>query len=265
MSDRASNYATLISTKKILYVPICVIIERMATLDSQLFWANKSERLTEDVQQTMLFMLNRFLTELHHTSDAYENGRVGLFMGDWKEDRLRADKIFTNLLNNLRKVGVARTVRGNRAEFGNFAKTLPDEWDRLYSILEKKCRLEYSKNAGDTSNYFHSSSPTNWQRTMASIILSLDNRVTYADPDTYLILLCYSRIKAQFLRQIETMQVKYGDQEKFNKDKILCVSDVDVCLSCPTCMRFTAEIGGRSYLTEKNQDKVLQQLYPGRR
>ncbi len=260
MPERVSAYADLIGTKRILFVPICVIIERMATMSSHLFWAHSADRLSNDTQSQLSAMLRRFKNDLFQTAEAYDKGKVGLFLGDWKQGKIKADRIFTDLLNNLRKV-TQRASRDCKGDFGDSLKKLPEEWDRLYSTLEKKFRFEYVRRSSDTCNYFQSSNSTTWQRTMAATILALDSQAVYDTPDTHLILLCYARIKAQFLRQIEEMQAKAGMANKFDKDKILCASDADARISCPSCLRFTADIVGRSYLTERNQDTKLRTLY----
>lgn len=237
MHVTASNYSTLLRTKNILYLPTCIVIEMMATANSHAFRLQSARDLDIESQKSMLSMLERFHGDLSTTSDAYENGKVKLFMGDWKEDKGKADLIFADLLYNLRVLR-ARAHKSVKPGMDEMENGLGREWGRLCGILDRRCRLNYHKGSKTTVNYFHSSNPANWQRTMAMIILSIDDLLPVERTDTSLILLCYSRIRAQFVRQIEQIQMKTNIKDKFDSGRILCVSDVDVCISCPICMNY---------------------------
>lgn len=232
------NYANILKNCKILYMPSCLIIEMMTKLYSQVSMINISGNI-HAVVPDLLILLRRLNANLRRTSEAYEQTRIKFFIGDWRDDKLRARKLFFNLMSRL---GYLCELVG-RVERDLLFMAIEDmgrEWGNLDHIMEDKCReREFRGKRGPTCRYFRSSSVDSWQQSMANILLSLDTIAEYDDPDTYLILLCYKRIKTQLLREIAAIESKTGTVGKFSPDKILCVSEEDLPITCPSCMLMT--------------------------
>lgn len=232
-----SKYAGILKNLKILYMPSCLIIEMMTKLYSQVSMINLSGDI-HAVVPDLLILLRRMNLNLNTTAEAYREDRIKFFIGDWKDDKLRARKLFFNLMSRL---GYLSELVGKveRQLLFKAIEEMGHAWTSLDRIMEEKCRESEFKPGCGGCQYFRSESQTAWQQIMANILISLDKMADYDDPATYLILLCYKRIKTQLLREIAAIETKQGVSQKFSPDKILCVSDEDLPITCPNCMLMT--------------------------
>lgn len=240
MPGLISNYARLISEKKILFVPSCLVIEMMAAFHSGLVRLPRTGRLTESDLFEILTMLSRLANDLRCTRTAYESGRVNMFVGDWKQDRLKAEKVFAILMESLCWV-YNRSFQPFRDRIRENLVELKERWEKLYALLDAKS-ADCAKDKSCAIRYFHCSDSASWQKTMAQIILSVDDESVYESADAYLLLLCYTRLKTLLVRQIEDLQKRANTKKRFSEDKILCVSEGGGRMTCPMCMLFTDEM-----------------------
>lgn len=244
MSKIVSNYATLISDKKIIFLPTCIVIEIMATMHGHVMRMPVTGRLTEAHLGIMALLLARFTNDLQSTAGAYEAGKVRMFMGDWKLDRLKADRIFFNMMERLEEI-CNRYFDRYRPRLRAMIRDLKREWTRLYRLLDMKSGAGDRCDRDSAVRYFHCNDPKSWRKTMASIVLSMAETFCdelSADANAYLLLLCYTRLKASLIAQIEELQQRSGRRVNFDESKILCVSEQDIRISCPICVSFTEDI-----------------------
>lgn len=237
MAEIRSAYANILNENRILYMPSCLVVEMMTKLYSQVSMINLSVNV-HHVVPDLVVMLERLSFNLKTTARAYEESRIKFFMGDWKEDKLRARKLFFNLMSRL---GYMSELLGevDRKLLYNAIEEMSREWMALDEIMEDKCRQKTECALScDTCRYFRSESNT-WQNVMAKIIMSIDQKADYSEPGTYLILVCYNRIRKGFLNAIEEIEKKTGASTRFSQDRILAVSNEDIPISCPKCALMT--------------------------
>lgn len=256
MHESINTYSLLLTRKKILYVPICLMLERLTRLYGLASQLAPMKALPEETMGFLFRRLQCYVDDIRLTAESYGNGRVKLFMGDWKQKADAANVLCRGLQANLRKIS-GRNAKFHRRDILEALEALQREWNRLCRVLSDKGHTIIFRNPDAGTNYFHSNNLANWQQTMAAIILSIDEEAQQESPDTHLILLCHSRIKAHLVRQIEKIQQKSNAKEKFDKDRILCVDDCDGSTTCPTCMRFSDKT--RNSASIRNS-RLLEQL-----
>lgn len=242
MAANVNSYTNILKDRKILYVPSCLVVEMMTKLYNQVSMINLSDKL-HYVVPDLLILLRRMSLNLRATAEAYRQERIRFFIGDWKDDKQRARKLFYNLMSRL---GYMSELLG-AVEKGLLYKAIEEmteEWTALDQIMESRCNEGYrGDKCAVQERYFRSDSPNNWQQLMAKTVLSLSEDDSLDDPDTYLILLCYNRIRLSLLRVIDELQRKIGGSKRISPEKILCVSREDVCMSCPKCTFMTDCVG----------------------
>ncbi len=241
MSENISNYANLLKTRRILYVPICVFLEKLTTLYGYLARLANEDRRKKERMSELPDLLMRFLSDLISTSQAYDSGRVNFFAGDWRSVRDRADKVMYNLLIILRRFSAQDSGPAN-CHISDIAAALASEWEILHETIDGKPGFGNTLADNAKIRYFCSARAGTWQNTSATIIQALDEQAHYDSPDTYLILLCYNRVKTRFVRQIELLEHKNKERSVFNPDRIVCAYEANVNRSCPTCMVFCGEM-----------------------
>lgn len=238
MPRKQNRYANYLQNYRILYIPTCVIIEMMTRAYSQISQINPIEGEADSTKQ-LFALLHRFLFDIRCTSKAYQDQRIRFFIGDWREDKYRAERIFTNLMSRLRYLA-GRLENEPREMLLDSSRALNYEWDGLGRILAARSARDGDPNGKRAScRYFRSLNASSWQHIMANIILTLDAKAEYEDEDTYLLLLCYSRIRNCIIRKITEMKSRTRASNGFDPEKILCVSNEDIPISCPSCMKMT--------------------------
>lgn len=245
-----SDYVDIIRNKKILYMPSCLVVEMMTKLYSQVSLINLSGNL-HSVVPDLLILLRRLNRNLHATAEAYRDARIKFFIGDWREDKLRARRLFFNLMSRL---GYLSELVG-AVERRLIYKTIEDmgnEWALLDRIMESRCAETGTGKSCGTCRYFRCQDPKGWRQVMANVVLYLDAVTEYPDDDTYLLLLCYKRIRTQLLQEIGSAESKTGAARKFSPERILCVSDEDFPITCPNC----------SCLTDGSDTRVQTRVMP---
>ncbi len=239
MLEIASNYSTLISRKKILHIPTCILIESMATAHGHLAQLLDGKKITEDMLEFTAQTLQRVLVDIKSTRKALSSGDVNTFPGDWRADRYKAAGIFSHLIMK------ANTIQKNsfspyRQELEEILWGLKDVWEKLFMMLDGKYGHGFTHT--NQADYFHGQIANNWLTNMAKTVMSLNNAAIYDSEDTYLILLCFERIKTQVVDKIRELENKNFIRSKFDRDRIICVSDHKIALAYPKCMKFTEDI-----------------------
>lgn len=262
MTALRNSYAEIITDCKILYVPSCLVVEMLTKLYSQVSRINLAG-CAHSVVPDLLVLLRRLSHSLKATAEAYEEKRIRFFIGDWKDDKLRARKLFFNLMSRLGYLCELFGTAERNMLYGSIEEMCA-EWTALDRIMEKAC--EPGEDAGRCliCRYFRSDSSENWRTVMARTILELDAAAEYPDEETYLILLCYERVGKAFVRAIETMRRRGTTAHSFSPERILCISNEELPINCPKCGRMTENL--RQGVTEViHKDYAEARAVPGRK
>lgn len=252
MAAIRSGYANILNENRIQYMPSCLIVEMMTKLYSQVSTINISGNV-HNVVPDLLILLRRLTFNLKTTADAYQESRIKFFIGDWKQDKLRARKLFFNLMSRLGYMSELLGAVEKKLLF-KAIEEMTAEWTSLDQIMENKCRERRCAADCDTCRYFRSDSPNGWHGIMAKNILDLDSRADYGSV-THLLLVCYDRVRRSLLQAIEEVERKTGATGKFAPEKILSVSNEEVPISCPTCSVMTDTIRkGNTEIIRRNYD-----------
>ncbi|MCD8352327.1 MAG: hypothetical protein LUC93_17120 [Planctomycetaceae bacterium] len=237
MTAMRSKYANILNENKILYMPSCLVVEMMTKLYSQVSMINLSNSI-HNVMPDLLILLQRLTHNLRTTATAYREERIRFFIGDWKTDKLRARKLFFNLMSRL---GYMCQLLGpvDKNLLYKAIEEMSSEWRALDVIMERKCEASRCLYDCASCRYFRSDSVDNWQAVMAKTILELDEEANYPDDETYLVLLCYERIRASVLNAIHTLLRRTSGIRQFEANRILYVSNEDLPITCPKCGRMT--------------------------
>lgn len=256
MAAIRSGYANMLNENRIQYMPSCLVVEMMTKLYSQVSTINISGNL-HNVVPDLLILLRRLTFNLKTTADAYEESRIKFFIGDWKQDKLRARKLFFNLMSRLGYMSELLGGVEKRLLF-RAIEEMTVEWSNLDGIMEGKCRERRCSVNCDTCRCFRSDSAQNWHGVMARTILELDAKADYGAV-SHLLLVCYDRIRKSLLAAIEAEERKAGAATRFSPDKILCVSNEEVPIACPTCAGMTDSLrsGGTEVIRKSYGDTAV--------
>lgn len=252
MAAIRSGYANILNENRIQYMPSCLVVEMMTKLYSQVSTINISGNL-HNVVPDLLILLRRLTFNLKTTAAAYQESRIKFFIGDWKQDKLRARKLFFNLMSRLGYMSELLGAVEKKLLF-KAIEEMTAEWASLDQIMEGKCRERRCAVDCDTCRYFRSDSPNGWHGIMAKTILDLDSKADYGSV-THLLLVCYERVRKSLLWAIEEVERKTGATRKFTPEKILSVSNEELPISCPTCAVMTDTIRkGTTEIIRRNYD-----------
>lgn len=235
-----NNYANILKNHKILCMPSCLVVEMMTKLYSQVSTINLSGNLP-NVTPDLLILLRRLTFNLKTTTDAHRQSRIRFFIGDWADDKLRARKLFFNIMSRL---GFISELLG-AVEKGLLFRAIEEmtgEWSELDVIMEKTCGKEVGDGRLPQCGNYRSGNPSNWQHSMADAVLSLDFEKELEDPEMSLMLVCYNRIKQSLLQEAAAIEKKNGSNRRIDPDRVLCASDEDIAISCPKCTLMTESL-----------------------
>lgn len=239
LTGNNNNYGHILRTRRILYMPSCLIVEMMMRLYSQVSTISPGDN-PHVVVPDLLVLLRRLSRNMRATIEAYGESRIKFFIGDWRDDRLRARRVLFNILSRLGHVS-ERLGTVERRMLLDGVERMNREWNDLNMVMEKRCQERACHQKCDTCRFFRSDSPNSWQRVMATTLLSLNDSVVYDDPSAILILLCYKRVKTQLLKEIERVKADTGRIGDFVGARIECMSDEELPLTCPTCSHMAEE------------------------
>ena len=252
MTRLRNDYANTLTEKRILYMPSCIIVEMLTKLYGQVATINLSGNL-HNVTPDLLILLRRMQHNLRVTAEAYEQSRIRFFLGDWRDDKLRARKLFFNIMSRLGYVSELLEHVERNMLFAAI-EGMTAEWTALDRIMDAKAEGDGGGGACAACRYFRDCNTETWKQTMADIVLGLDGEADYGEAD-HLILLCYGRVKQFLLSAIKDIERRNGTPGKFNPDRIAVVSKENVRMSCPKCSAMTASI-------RKDGTQVIEDHYP---
>lgn len=236
MQNANGDYATIIRNNRFHYVPSCIILEMMTKVYSQVAMVNLTGNLHEAIPD-LLVLLRRLNRNLNVTVESYRNSGIRNFIGDWKEDRLRARKLFFYLMSRLGYLCDLVSAAEKRLVY-QAIEDMAREWTSLDQVMSVKCRKETLDTKACLYRNFRNRNEDNWCRIMANIVLYLD-AVTEPEKDTYLLLLCYNRIRKMLLSEIYAGKAGSRHVANFREERILSVSDDEVPLTCSSCAMLT--------------------------
>ncbi len=231
------EFAALLKGRRIHYMPTCVIVEMMTRLYSDIFAIAHAGIMNRAVP-TIVQRLGGMRDNLLATAAAYRAEATRFFTGDWREDKLRARRVFHNIMLQL-KYCAGMIGREERRDLYDAVVGMTAEWIALDRVLDAAAAR---KGGHRICRYFRNCKPDSWKQTMANVILTLDEDAEYGRGDS-LVLLCFERMKRLLLATIDGMERRRGTPGKFNPDRILAVSGEDVPFSCLTCLELTDSLG----------------------
>ncbi len=249
-----SFYLSVLKNKRIVYMPTCLTIERMTKLYSHVSKIQSQADLARQLRG-LLFLLYYFTYEVVATCEAYEESRIKFFVGDWKQDRNRARRLFLNLQVRLAYIG-DQVDPASRSEILELSEKLGAAWDHMREILDMRSGPTTVQDSCSRCRYFRSTNTACWQQIMAKAVLSMGGLEDCRDRDSYLMLMCYNRVKAQLVREIDKLERKYNVNDKFPADKILCISDDDTATGCPNCMTMVDSMNKEVHYDTRRITKV---------
>lgn len=256
-----SNYAAILENNTILHMPTCLVVEMMMRLYSKVSLCNMSGA-RRNIAAATLGLLRRLTHNVNETVRAYAESRIRNFLGDWAVDRKRARKVFFNLLSRLGYICELVEPDDRRLLFGA-VEDMNAAWLRLDSVMEEQGRERAcGKNACVVNRHFRSEHPLIWKEMMASTLLELNAADDGSEPGTVLVLLCYRRIRSNLLRTVEELEKRNGFAIGLDADRVLCLSNEDMTISCPKCVMMTDSLrSGTTEVIHKGYRRVNSSRY----
>jgi hypothetical protein len=240
-----NGYVFMLNSNKVVYLPTCLLFHMITKCFSEMSVVNMAgsvATMVSDVQG----LIGRLTDSFTATARASEENRILHFPGDWKNDRVR----MRNTLNNVvARIGYMGELVGQteRKKLYGMVERLSGAWTSLIRILDGKNTREMQEATRlPCVSYFRSENPDTWKQTMAQMLLSLDAEVSKQSPGRRLILLCHRRVRLALLKEIESIERKQYAQMLFSPDKILCVYNDDLPVTCPTCTKMTETTSKKS-------------------
>ncbi|MCC8107816.1 MAG: hypothetical protein LIQ30_01960 [Planctomycetes bacterium] len=234
MSVLLSHYARILQEKRIMYLPSCVVVEMMARLFSQVSQINLSGNL-HNLMPDLLVLLRRMSTNLHATAESYRSDRIGFLVGSWKEDKLRARKLFFDLMSRL---GYISELLGavEKALLYRAIEEMSKEWAELDRLMEAKLRtrLVASSPPSESARQLRPDSLDGWRSMLVATAADLQTR-SAEEPDLCLVLLCSEKARRAL---IDVIKAAAPDNDVL-PDIIIAIHHQDASVSCPRCALLT--------------------------
>lgn len=254
-----SDYATVLKTKKFLFMPTCIIVEMLNNLYKRVATINLSGS-QHAVVPDLLVIMRRLNGNLQCTVDAYRNSRIGLFIGDWEEDKLRARKLFFNLMTRLGYLNDLISGFEKRLIYSSI-EAMGRNWFALDKLLLRKTTDKQASINNAITRHFRNADFENWRALMANMILYLHSISDYPDKDTYLILVCYEELRNQLLNEIGRIEIKNRIGCNFPRERVVSASPEETALNCGACSlaccRRDAERRGQTMVAPKPAGAVV--------
>ncbi len=247
MSDKLSNYARLVEKEQILYVPTCLIIEIMASAHQFLARVLLNNRLSIDSTGFVIGIIKSVLSDLRCTCEAYQYGKVRMFLGDWYNDRVKAEQVFNHMILNAERLH-QEAAAPHKDSLGETIWKMKNEWIRLCRILDSKMAARSGARQSEP-RYFHCFDPSHWETTMAMILLQLHETAAYEGPNARLLLLCYSGIKNSLVNRLKEIQSRSYYSLRFDPERIAVISPEQGCGSCPQCLAYNRGMSRQTSVT----------------
>lgn len=231
MAYLGNDYATALSEKRILYVPSCVIVEMLAKLHEQMSAVNIAGSL-HNVTPDLLILLRRMQRNVHVTAEAYDQGRIRYFIGDWNDDKRRARRLFFNIMSRLGYISEL-LEKVERSMLFAAIEGVTAEWAALDRLMDAKAD-ERKCHAGGICNARCHCGDASWRQAMAESIAGHQDTPGDAPADS-LFLVCYNKAKWQLLAAVKDVMRYNGVSERLTSDRVLSVSKETAPLVCQKC------------------------------
>lgn len=239
MTRSRNDYADTLAENRILFVPSCIFVEMMTRLHGQIAAVGMAGD-PRGVTPNLLILLRRMRHNLRATSEAYELRRIRSFIGDWREEKLRARKLFFHIMSRLGHISeLLEPVEKNMLYAA--IEEITSEWAALDRVMSGTADGARGGACG-ACRHFRNFNPAARKRTMANAILALDETAERGDGDR-LLLICYERVRTQLLAAIAGIERRRNAKTRFDPERIVAVSGENVAVSCPTCATM-ADAGG---------------------
>lgn len=238
MSVLKSDFSGILKNNTILFMPSCILVEMVTEVYARVA-ALAPSRMAENAFPEILDLLGRLTGNFKSAAESIENANLRFFGGDWRDDCLRVRILYLNLTSRLWILSDA-LASAERDLFRQTIDAMHLEWVALVGALERRehenrhCRAD----AGHC-RHFRSVHPAYWQQIMARTILSLDAQAAERGPGTFLMLLCFSRIRSQIVNEIARIKKQASSSTPFRVEDILCLSTEYMPITCPKCMMTT--------------------------
>lgn len=236
MSILNSNFSAILKNNSIIFMPSCILVEMVTEVYARVA-ALTPARMAEGEFADIIGLLERLAGNFSAAAEAVEKANLQFFAGDWRDDCLRVRTLYLNLTSRLWFLGGGLNA-AERDMFRQNMDAMHTEWVALVNTLEWRDRENPS--GDERCRHFRSVHPSRWQQIMARIILSLDARATERRPGTFLMLLCFQRIRSQIMGEIDKLQKEATTHSEFRAEDILCLSSEYLPITCPKC-RMTTE------------------------
>lgn len=213
-----------------MYLPSCVVVEMMARLFSQVSQINLSGNL-HNLMPDLLVLLRRMSTNLHATADCYRADRIGFLVGSWKEDKLRARKLFFDLMSRL---GYISELLGavEKALLFRAIEEMSKEWAELDRLMEAKLRtrLTASSPPSESARQLRPDSLDDWREMLVASAADLQAR-SEEEPDLCLVLLCSEQARKALIDVVSSAT----PDNAIIPDVIIAIHHQDAPVTCPRC------------------------------
>ncbi len=258
---QSNQYVAVLDNNTVLYVPSCLLVQLLARSCSQMSMINMAGDI-RTVVSDMNALQEQLAAAFLAMQRALTQSQAKFFPGDWKRDKQEARallyKIITRIAYICEIVGAE-----DRKRILAVAKRMTETWANLVRVMDMRCR-----EAGGTTmlecrqnRYYRSEKPATGTTDMARLIKSLHTATEYPTPETRLLLVCYKRVRQALIGAIGELERKSSAPQRFNPEKILCVFDNDLPITCPNCTRMTGASSSKtrtairsSYLRRHRED-----------
>ncbi len=220
-----------------MYLPSCVVVEMMARLFSQVSQINLSGNI-HNLMPDLLVLLRRMSTNLHATAESYRADRIGFLVGSWKEDKLRARKLFFDLMSRL---GYISELLGavEKALLYRAIEEMSKEWAELDRLMEAnlRTRLTASSPPSESAKQLRPDSLDEWREMLVASAADLRTRAA-EEPDLCLVLLCSETARKAL---IDVVSAASPGNDTI-PDIIIAIHHQDAPVSCPRCALLTESL-----------------------
>ncbi len=233
------DYARSLSSHTFLFLPTCLVTRQMLLLYRRLAALPLSRGGMRTALPELLELLGTMSRGISLTSEAQKRPHTGFFPGDWRADRERARELFYKIAARLGQIHDILEP-ADRSLLSESIDTLTGAWMELERILEEKAATPSGAGCG-VCRYFHNAHPPAWRRSMANVLVSLDQDADYGKAD-YLILLCGERLRQTLVSCVAEIARHDGAAKRFSPKRLLAASPEDMETNCVQCLEETSRL-----------------------
>ncbi len=237
MNPSHDEYASALANNRILFLPACIVVSRMLRLYAGLASLPPVREGVRAAFPGLMDLLGEMTRDLALTSAFHRRPNTGFFPGDWQSDKKCARDLFSRTAARLGQMHGLLDPEEQGALSGAI-DSLTGEWAGLDGVLEEKARSYRG-----VCRYFHNANSGTWSRTMANVLLALDEDADYGE-DGFLILLCNAAMRRHLLAAIREIGGHSIFANRFRSARILSVAAEETETTCPRCLGDMSRIDG---------------------